>query len=300
VPIAQQFVSFEGEIREALEERAGLMRSTGAEPPVADGTLRVPLTVVEGGIKRKFPRFDADEIHRAASREPGTLCPNVTLRSVYQDTLFPVIASVVGPGEIGYLTQLEPVYRILGIPEPIRVPRLTATLLPRQHRRLAEAIGAPWERLVTDFEGSSGEFLRSHLPDGFEEEVERLAGAFEQEGSRIAARIGGGGKLLREVERIGGRIRTMHRFGREHVLHELKGQGMDLVLLSEFLRPRGRLQERSLSALLPLFAGGRRCIEGLVELAAEYYRRLEEGGAGHYAISVTFDEGTRPSGEEGT
>ncbi len=61
--------------------------------------------------------------------EPGCFSPNVLLRPIFQDSLFPNLAYVAGPGELAYFAQIKGVYRLFGIPMPVVFPRQGATLV---------------------------------------------------------------------------------------------------------------------------------------------------------------------------
>ena len=52
----------------------------------------------------------ADALVEQAERAPARFSPNVLLRPIVQDTLFPTICYVAGPSELAYLGQLGGVY----------------------------------------------------------------------------------------------------------------------------------------------------------------------------------------------
>ena len=67
---------------------------------------------------------------RTRDAQPAsTFSPNVLLRPLVQDTLFPTICYVAGPNELAYLGQLKQVYAHFGVPMPLIHPRATATIV---------------------------------------------------------------------------------------------------------------------------------------------------------------------------
>ncbi len=91
------------------------------------------------------------ELLARVQQAPQTFSPNVLLRPLVQDTLFPTVCYVAGPNELAYLGQLGGVYEAFGVPMPLIQQRATATLarlqrhaVPRQARfpaRIAAGAG---------------------------------------------------------------------------------------------------------------------------------------------------------------
>src|SRR5439155_22178505 len=73
--------------------------------------------------------YPAAVLVQEATDRPSGFSPNVLLRPVVQDTIFPTICYVAGPNELAYLGQLRGVYDHFGVPMPLMYPRATATLL---------------------------------------------------------------------------------------------------------------------------------------------------------------------------
>jgi len=68
-----------------------------------------------------------EEARRLLDRDPAALGPNVALRPLLEDFVFPHAARVAGPTELLYHDELAPAYEVLGIYRPRLVPRLSAT-----------------------------------------------------------------------------------------------------------------------------------------------------------------------------
>lgn len=283
----RSYLERHGEIQDALERRNALMRAGNVEPPIQLRTLSVPFTIVEGGVRKKLPSFDADMIQALIDNDPGSLCPNVTLRSPVQDALFPVCASVIGPGELLYLSQISPVYELLGICEPVRVPRLTMTFVPSSVKRIMEEAGIGPEELLGGYESIRRKYINAKLPVDYYDDIDRLSSDFEREARGIFSVFGEDTKLEREIVRIGERIETLKGVGEEATRRRLQKGGEDLQRLAAFCRPPGALQERKLSSLFPLYAEGPSLVDMIGRAAVSHLGRLEEGGSGHMLMEVS-------------
>jgi len=118
----------------ALAAEAGeALAARGHAPQVVsqpDSVSLFNLDPVRRSIRRQGDQLAiGDETHssedlaRAARERPAAFSPNVLLRPIVQDTLFPTIAYVAGPSELAYLGQLRGVYEQFGVPMPLMVPR---------------------------------------------------------------------------------------------------------------------------------------------------------------------------------
>jgi bacillithiol biosynthesis cysteine-adding enzyme BshC len=80
-------------------------------------------------------------------RSPEQFSPNVLLRPLVQDTLFPTVCYVAGPNELAYLGQLGDVYRAFDIPMPLMYQRATATIVDSNAMRFLTRHDLPFEAL---------------------------------------------------------------------------------------------------------------------------------------------------------
>jgi bacillithiol biosynthesis cysteine-adding enzyme BshC len=107
-----------------------------------------------------------------ATRAPEHFSPNVLLRPLVQDTLFPTIAYVGGPSELVYLGQLKGVYEHFGVPMPLVHPRASATLLDSAGARFLTRYDVPLEALQPRDESALNRLLEQQLPREVEQALE--------------------------------------------------------------------------------------------------------------------------------
>lgn len=96
---------------------------------------------------------------------PEQFSPNVVLRPLYQDTLFPTIAYVAGPSESAYFAQLSQVYPEFGIPMPFIFPRFSMTLVEQKYLSLLEKHSLKINQIFGNAETLITDVLRRSLPE---------------------------------------------------------------------------------------------------------------------------------------
>jgi bacillithiol biosynthesis cysteine-adding enzyme BshC len=92
----------------------------------ATSGARRPIHREEGQFAAGDERFPPAVFADEAAHRPERFSPNVLLRPIVQDTIFPTVSYVAGPNELAYLAQLRGVYEHFGVPMPIMFPRGTA------------------------------------------------------------------------------------------------------------------------------------------------------------------------------
>jgi bacillithiol biosynthesis cysteine-adding enzyme BshC len=105
-----------------------------------------------------------DALAREADTDPSRFSPNVLLRPIVQDTLFPTICYVAGPSELAYLGQLRGVYEHFAVPMPLMSPRATATIIDGAASRFLAKHPIPFEQLQARDESALNRLLESQLP----------------------------------------------------------------------------------------------------------------------------------------
>jgi bacillithiol biosynthesis cysteine-adding enzyme BshC len=82
-------------------------------------------------LRRKRKQFTKEEILSEIEIFPERFSPNVLLRPICQDFLFPTGFYIGGPSEVAYFAQALPLYDFYNIQAPIIYPRSSATLLEK-------------------------------------------------------------------------------------------------------------------------------------------------------------------------
>jgi bacillithiol biosynthesis cysteine-adding enzyme BshC len=164
----------------ALAAEAGAkLAARGHQPQVVPQPDSVALFHLDGGrraIRRDGDCFmvgenshSADELLHEAGSSPSHFSPNVLLRPIVQDTLFPTICYVAGPSELAYLGQLGGVYEQFGIPMPLMYPRGTATIVDSAAARFLSRYNVALEALQPQDESALNRLLESLLPESVEQ-----------------------------------------------------------------------------------------------------------------------------------
>jgi len=130
-------------------------------------------------------QFAASALVSQATERPDGFSPNVLLRPIVQDTLFPTICYVAGPNELAYLGQLRGVYQHFGVPMPLFYPRATATLLDSAALRFLTKYKLPLEALQAQDEAALNELLKTQIPPAVEESFAEASAAIATQMTRL-------------------------------------------------------------------------------------------------------------------
>ncbi len=89
-------------------------------------------------LKGKRKKFTQDEMLAQLNFQPEKFSPNVILRPICQDYLFPTAFYVAGPSEISYFAQITPMYELYGIQQPYIYPRSSVTIVEKGIKNIIE------------------------------------------------------------------------------------------------------------------------------------------------------------------
>jgi len=141
--------------------------------------------------------YSKKELISKSGEDPGLFSWNVVMRPVIQDTIFPVLATVCGPGEISYYAQVSGVYDLMDVKLPIIYPRFSATIIERNTEKIINKFKGIDKLLETNREQAikrslddSGEISIEDLVGDLEKKLEGAIEDFEKDVSQASLNIG--------------------------------------------------------------------------------------------------------------
>jgi bacillithiol synthase len=120
---------------------------------------------------------------------PAEFSPNVLLRPVVQDTLFPTVCYVAGPNEMAYLAQLRGIYAAFGVPMPLMQQRASATILDSNAMRFLARHDVSLESLRAQDEGALNQLFKSQFPPAVDSSLEEAARALAERMDTLAKAV---------------------------------------------------------------------------------------------------------------
>ena len=249
-----------------LEPHREAIRVTGASVSIGDRTITLAALAQE------------------AEASPEHFSPNVLLRPIVQDAIFPTICYVAGPNELAYLGQLRRVYERFGVAMPLMYQRATATLVDSATLRFLGKYDLPMMALQPRDEKALNDLLESQLPPIVDN---ALAGV----SSLVSERMDALASAVPQIDpTLEGTVRTT--LGKmQHELHTLHNKVIqaakrkDETLRRQFQRaqaltfPSGHPQEREVGFIWFLNRYGPALIPRLSE-------DVPLGLGQHYVISI--------------
>ena len=280
----------------ALVRDAGdVMARMGHPPQVEPNEDGVNLFYLDGAGRRPIKRRDGryaigEDVHTPedlaaeASRHPERFSPNVVLRPLVQDRLFPTACYVAGPSELAYQAQLGGVYRAFGVEPPLLFPRASATILDSAAARFLQRHDVPFEALQAQDESLLNQLLERQLPPAIDRLTHELDG-----------QIGEGTAALRDavravdptlagaVDTTAERLRETLRHLHNKIVHASKKK--DETLRRQFKRtrdlafPAGHPQERTLNVVYFANQYGPAFVDRLID-------ELPASPSCHYLVTI--------------
>jgi bacillithiol biosynthesis cysteine-adding enzyme BshC len=273
------------EIVQALGKRAEVLKEKGFEPQVRVQDSESLIFWTEGEDRYKLEhgaqqyqkkagtplQLSEQQLLEELGKQAERLTPNVLLRPIVQDHLFPTVAYVGGPAEVAYYAQVCSISPFWN-KEMAVFPRVGITLVDRKAQRLLKKYGlkvtdilqcTPQEISRRIVEGNDPEQILEKLESLQEElktSLQSLGSDIVKIDPTVAEMLGGAEKkILYQIEKIRKRFVANSQNQQENFAQHLD-------YLYSHLYPKGRLQERVLSFNQFLSEEGPNLVERLMDV----------------------------------
>ena len=247
---------------QALQRRSLELAEAGFTPQVSledsetllfshEGNSRHKLVYQNGEYRTKKRKlgYSLDELLHRIESNPEGFGPNVLLRPVLQDHLFPTVVYVGGPSEVAYFTQVSAISSLCGV-EPSIFPRMGITVVDRKAQRLLKKYGLEAGELMSADpiqavqsllnQGETGEVLRTF--DSVQQELRSQLASLKSHVNRSDPSMAE--MVVRAEQRIIYHIEKLQRRFVANYRQRDEAVGRHLDYLQNRLCPQGRLQER--------------------------------------------------------
>ncbi len=218
--------------------------------------LRVNVTIDGEGyrIEGAEDGFTQKTLLKEAADHPELFSTNVLLRPIAQCKAFPTLAHIVGPSELAYFAQIEPLYSHFEVPFPIAIPRAGMTIIEPHIRKILNKYDLDLLSLKNELEPTIGRVVERLFPSEAAKDVFSMNDCMKKDLDELADQ-------LKEADPEG--QRHVKNF-KKHIDFELKSLRKKLKASNKkrheeltgqirrahaFLFPNNGLQERIISPL---------------------------------------------------
>ncbi|MCR3921947.1 MAG: bacillithiol biosynthesis cysteine-adding enzyme BshC [Firmicutes bacterium] len=193
--------------------------------------------------------FSESELAKIALTAPDSISPNVLLRPLVQDTLFPTVAVFLGPGETAYFAQALALYPLFSIEPPLLLPRPGVTVIEPRLARYIKRYQLPQAALVTNL----ADYLDQVIKDSSDVDVDalfnqlrqQLAEEYEQLKSNLVQLNPQLGKLTdKNLQHLYSQVQYLQEKAEAEIKKKNEVTIRHFSALQEALRPFGKPQER--------------------------------------------------------
>lgn len=263
-PIARQEICHPEQTAQALAQAANYLTTHGYH--VQAQTTPTNIFIHEQGKRLKVSRLQ-DGMYQLGSRtltqadlltlmeqHPESVTPNVLLRPVIQDHIFPNCCYIGGPGEVSYFAQLPELYAAMDVVPAAVIARHSISILEGRSTQFFEKHPLPIEHFFQSYEAFERELVRllenPAIAEAFDVAEQQQEELFRHLSSLIIPlepTLGATvdktkNHILQALNELHGKVRKAQKRQEETTMSKARK-------IHNLLYPLNTLQERSLSFL---------------------------------------------------
>lgn len=260
--VFHQAVTTAPRVEELLEQTSLEVQRLGFSPQVQSeegkahifmyvNDRRQPLYFNNGQFRNRegSVTWDRNWLAERTLTHPEAFSPDVILRPVVQEVLFPVLAYVGGPGEIGYFAQLKSVFEHFGEEMPLVYPRPNITLVEPLVAKRMRKYNIPLSKIPLGLDSFSSNYLEQSDKVGIEARFNEFREVLIEQHKRLVKGVAIidpeikllGEEFLRRLIRnqksFESKVNQRHRKNNEVALRQLSK-------INQAIHPLGQWQER--------------------------------------------------------
>lgn len=181
-PMFERLIADSGVLNRAFLEGKSAVEKLGYQPQADVSGNGVNLFLFDENEERKLLHqeegliadkrgtltYTPEQLAELARTNPSRFSNNVLTRPLMQEFLFPVLGTVLGPGEIGYWGLLREAFHTVGFRMPVVFPRLEFTLLEGTVQKHLEKYALTFSDVLEHFEEKKAVWLREQDQLGLE------------------------------------------------------------------------------------------------------------------------------------
>ncbi|AWB45373.1 bacillithiol biosynthesis cysteine-adding enzyme BshC [Paenibacillus sp. CAA11] len=283
-PVFEKLITRNQELRLAYLEAADQVRAMGHEPQAdvaEDGVNlfyihegeRLLLFESKGrfGDRKGIVSFTPEELVELLQKHPDRFSNNVLTRPLMQDSLLPVLGTVLGAGEIAYWALTKGAFEVLGLQMPLLLPRMSFTIVDSTVQKNMERYNLSFGDVKTGLQAKKEAWLAEQVEVDLDRRFLEVKSAFEAIYEPLISELGNLEKGLLKLgatnkEKITQQMDFLRGRAKDAVTraHETALRHWDLVGLS--LYPQDKLQERVYNVFTYINRYGYTWINTLMEL----------------------------------
>lgn len=245
--------------------------------------LRIKPEISNNNIVINDETIDTNHLVNTLNELPWILSPNVHLRPIVQDNIFPTAVYVGGPGELAYMAQLRDLYNYFNINMPDFALRTGATFIDKKTAKFCEKYNIQYSELLEIYPVLEKRFTSIITDENVEEVFDKSAENIKSIFTKITHIITGVDtqlektagtsldKILEQIENLRKKTNSFQKRKNEEFFTKLKS-------IANFLYPNGNLQERSIA---PLHFAAICGIQQFEEILNQL-QRLDYNGSHHF------------------
>lgn len=220
--------------------------------------------------------FSEEELRKEIQEHPERFSPNVVMRPIYQEAIFPNLAYIGGGGELAYWLERKSQFEAFGLNFPMLIRRNSALWVDKGSTKKLDKLGLTIHDLFGEIEPLIKRFVKDNSKNEINLQQEKQA--IEEILVQISHRtkevdptlekkvLAENAKIIKSIENLEGRLMRAEKNKFEVSLNQIRS-------LKEKLFPKNGLQERY-DNFLPLYL---KYGHDLFDILKEHLNPLEQG-----------------------